>query len=1093
MNSGETLGALRHLGAPLRRMSALAWIGGALGLGALVLAAAAGAARLGWFDRPYWVLLAWALVAAAAFTLAITAWQRGAHLPLPRLAHMVEEIGRWRRGSLTSFLDSEAGGTSPALFRAADRAQAGDLRRRGRAAIAPLTARYRVQALAGGGLLALGLLAFTFAGPVDGPAAALWHPGRAWKATVAPVRISSSDAEVDQGGHVKLSMDAYGRAKATLWLRAPGETWKPQPVLLDSLGHAVRTIGPLQATLFARLTSGTRSSDTVEVRVRPPVFLGTLSVSAHYPRYLRMEDEPITVNGDTMILPAGTRLDTRGQATAQLRAAAWQGVSQTLPMAVSGTEFSGSFTPHVSGVYRLEVFTAEGASLAGDTIQLPLRVVADSSPRVEVPVPGVDTIAPLSLRLSMVIDAQDDHGVTSLQVESRRISRLGFADPAKIEQVALPPDAPDRAIVTFDLDLNQRGLLPGDTVRYFVRASDNAPRPNTGRSREFVLRLPTLSEVRAAARQTSEAVGARLDSIAAESRRLERQTDDLARERPRESGSRSGKSEESLSFEAAKQAGAVAEAQQEMIRQAESIAEALQALQKSAEAAGLNDPEWQKRLEEIREQLNRAISPELRERLAELQKALKDLDAARTKEALERLAEVQKELREALERSKELFRRAALEGDLANLTAESKDLARQQEQWTKQVSAADSARLGAEERQLANRADSLSAALDRVGSELAADGRQEKMEQAAQKASRAAQQMKRASQSARSGQRRAAREQGERALQDLLPLSDELAQERQTLQNEWRQEIVAALDQALSETGRLAERQLEVQESFRKADLTGARAEQAAVDEGVQKLLDQLKDAAGKNALVSPQISVALAAAQQQMRKAREAVSSPAPNGREAAEQAAQAVDALNAAAYAMLRNRGDVQGAGSGSGMAEALERMSQLASQQEALNGQTGGLIPLAGNSGAIQQQLQRIAAQQRALAQELEKLRAGGQMPGAGQMADEARELARRLEAGRLDRSTAERQERLFRRMLDAGRTLQGQEEDEKKDRQSTSATGDSIRLPPALRARLESEDARLRMPSWEELQRFTPEERRLVVEYFRLLSDAPPSKQ
>ena len=71
----------------------------------------------------------------------------------------------------------------------------------------------------------------------------------------------------------------------------------------------------------------------------------------------------------------------------------------------------------------------------------------------------------------------------------------------------------------------------------------------------------------------------------------------------------------------------------------------------------------------------------------------------------------------------------------------------------------------------------------------------------------------------------------------------------------------------------------------------------------------------------------------------------------------------------------------------------------------------------------------------------------------MADEAKELARRLDAGRLDRQMVERQERLFRRMLDAGRTLQGREEDEKKERQSTTATGDSVHLPPALRARLD----------------------------------------
>jgi hypothetical protein len=147
------------------------------------------------------------------------------------------------------------------------------------------------------------------------------------------------------------------------------------------------------------------------------------------------------------------------------------------------------------------------------------------------------------------------------------------------------------------------------------------------------------------------------------------------------------------------------------------------------------------------------------------------------------------------------------------------------------------------------------------------------------------------------------------------------------------------------------------------------------------------------------------------------------------------------------------------------------------------------MAGTSG-VQQQLQKLGAQQRVLAEQLERLRAQGNSPGAGEMANEAKDLARRLEAGRIDRQTVERQERLFRRMLDAGRTLQGEEKDEKKERESTTATGDSIRLPAALRARLLGEGDRPRVPSWEELQRLSPEERRLVVDYFRRLSEAVP---
>jgi hypothetical protein len=163
----------------------------------------------------------------------------------------------------------------------------------------------------------------------------------------------------------------------------------------------------------------------------------------------------------------------------------------------------------------------------------------------------------------------------------------------------------------------------------------------------------------------------------------------------------------------------------------------------------------------------------------------------------------------------------------------------------------------------------------------------------------------------------------------------------------------------------------------------------------------------------------------------------------------------------------------------------MAQLAQQQGGLGQQGAGLLPMAG-SGAIRAQLRQLAANQRALAEELQKLKGGGILPGAGELADEAKELAKRLEGGRLDRQVVERQERLFRRMLDAGRTLQGREEDERKERQSTTATDDSIHLPPALRTRLLGDDPP-RVPTWEELQQLSPEERRLVVDYFRRLSE------
>jgi uncharacterized Zn finger protein len=169
-------------------------------------------------------------------------------------------------------------------------------------------------------------------------------------------------------------------------------------------------------------------------------------------------------------------------------------------------------------------------------------------------------------------------------------------------------------------------------------------------------------------------------------------------------------------------------------------------------------------------------------------------------------------------------------------------------------------------------------------------------------------------------------------------------------------------------------------------------------------------------------------------------------------------------------------------------MERMTKLANQQGQMSQDANGLLPMAGTAG-VQQQLQALAARQRALAQELERMRAQGQAD-AKPLGDEAGDIARALERGRLDREMVARQERLFRRMLDAGRTLTGREEDERKERESETAKPGEIRLPATLRAQLMGRDGEIRLPTWEQLQRLSPEERRLVTDYFRRLTGGVP---
>ncbi len=127
---------------------------------------------------------------------------------------------------------------------------------------------------------------------------------------------------------------------------------------------------------------------------------------------------------------------------------------------------------------------------------------------------------------------------------------------------------------------------------------------------------------------------------------------------------------------------------------------------------------------------------------------------------------------------------------------------------------------------------------------------------------------------------------------------------------------------------------------------------------------------------------------------------------------------------------------------------------------------------------------------MAEELERMAAEEALPGATEeLAEEAEEIARQLESGVVDRQTLERQEQLFRRLLDAGRSLRSEEEDEREERQSETANPDNVRLPPSLDPDALGVGARYPYPEWDQLRRFSPEERRLILDYFRRLNDRP----
>jgi hypothetical protein len=168
-------------------------------------------------------------------------------------------------------------------------------------------------------------------------------------------------------------------------------------------------------------------------------------------------------------------------------------------------------------------------------------------------------------------------------------------------------------------------------------------------------------------------------------------------------------------------------------------------------------------------------------------------------------------------------------------------------------------------------------------------------------------------------------------------------------------------------------------------------------------------------------------------------------------------------------------------------MRQLQDLAARQGAINGQAEGLlaIPSARQGPAEQAAARALARQQRQVARELEELgdAVGGER--AALLAREARALADALDAARLDPATLARQQQLFRRLLDAGRSLEREQREETDRREARAGTaGDAFR--PGDAAGRGAAAARFREPTWDELRGLSAEDRRLILEYFRRLN-------
>ena len=1153
-------GRLRRLHIALGIAVAASATAALLAIGASTL----GAARWMSLPRPM-PFLVWLLVIGADVAIVVWTVRRlNRRTARNTVAAVIEREQAMRAGSVRGAM--EVANTGALGRRAA--AAVGERLAPAASRLAPAerrtTARGALQAV-GAAALALGALAFTAPKYNDG-FLAIMKPVSAWQGSLLPrLAFTNLPPEVLRGESVRLKIAAEHRSTVSVSQRMPGEAWATQTVAVDpKTGVASVEVGPLRGDLRIVATDGRSVSDTATVRVTDRPFVGAVSMRATYPAYLGRPPEALPV-GEPARVPQGTIIDISGRASTSLSDVRLSTPTDTFALRVSDHAFEGRLATRKSGHYAW-LATGTTGPIADVPPPLELEVVPDSAPHVELVSPATDTIVAGDDKVVLRATASDDHGLSRVDMISWRQGSMGQTQAPGSQHLA------DLAVAVWDgsavLDLSSKGLKPGDALHVKIVATDNSPWAQIGESRELLLKIPTMEERRAIARASMDSAVSQASSAAQAEKQLEQRTNEASRDRTRSQqdaqSNAGGDKKGSMSYDQAEKAKAVAKDQRELAEQVKNLQQAAAQLEEKMKQAGALDSSLARQLQEAQQMLRDALTPEMLAQMKKLEDATQNLKGDQAQQSLKDLQAMQQKLREQLEKSAEMLKRAALEGAMETLKDEAKEIADKDRALADSVKAKSGEQQKAEAKQLADRSqrfnDELKKLQDRLekqnadagakGTEEArknAKASEEAMRQAAgnqpkqnqqnqnakadsasakrDSASRTAPQTGQQQQSGqqqnqgaqgpkgqnndkaagdKSGQQKEGGQQQsgqsgdtEQSARDAASkmdqASDAMKQARESQVGEWKSELTQALDQAIQEMLQMArqEQQLEQKARSGQAKPDELRGEQSAVKQGLDNAAQKLQQEGQKTSLLSGRSQRSVSEAQQKVTEAMQQTGD-ARSSQQAATALGDAADALNRAAASLARDREKANTSNSATGFAEMIQQMQEMAKKQGNINAQAQGLMPGMGQpmSSQMQATSRVLAKEQRQVAQQLDELSEAAGGDRAAQLAKEAKALADALEGGRLDASTLARQQQLFRRMLDAGRTLEKDEREDTQKREAKSAKQGNDLRPDNTNASGKAA-LKFREPTWEELRGLTADQRRAILEYFKRINAGNPN--
>ncbi len=724
-------------------------------------------------------------------------------------------------------------------------------------------------------------------------------------------------------------------------------------------------------------------------------------------------------------------------------------------LSVEDSIATGSVTFMKSGSYHIALLDRDSVQ-SEHPIEYNVFISQDQPPEIVLLQPSGNSDLPNDMRLDMLAHIHDDFGFRGVRL-GYRLSKSKYVRP---DSTYTWLTVPLSNYNTQDLDvpyiwnLTPMAIGPEDEVSYVLEVTDNdaVTGPNSARTPEYTVRVPSVEEIFKQADQQANKSEQNMNEIKQDAEELQKKVDAAVDEMKQLKPSDLAR--QSQSFSKQKDMQQMLDRQNQLNDRVNQVAKDLQEMTKSLDQQKALSPETMKEYQDLQNLFKQIDSPELKKAMEQLQQAMqKNVDPQKLAQAMKNMKLNEEQFRKSIERTENILRKIQAEQKVDELMKSANELAKQEQksdddahqkmdqgkQMTPEERAAEARRQQDAQKELDRMRDemkSVAKEMQKLPEQMQAP---EQMKAAAQALADPStdQEMQQASQDMQQGNMQQGAQQSQSASKQMSKAEQKLAALKRQMSENERQRTMRQMKQIQDQLNQLskAEEQLKNQAKDAQPNSSVFRQmadQQSEKKDELGKTASQAMQLAQKSTEITPEMGREMGKAFAEMQKAEDAMTDR--NQPSSQQNAQSAMSSLNKASNAFQKalqqlaqngqqgssgSGGEGQDGQSGSGssgdngdmpgssgqpggaLQQFISQINQMAQQQQQLNDQMQGMMAGKGGGGEArekelmreQSMMGKLEAQQQAVKKSLEQMADEQRQAQTGlhQSADELRKIA------------------------------------------------------------------------------------------------------